>query len=64
MTGLAYGLGVLFPVQGAWVVVKLAMASVVALLAYWGLGEWKREEAALAWSLLRMRINPAPDSAD
>jgi hypothetical protein len=60
VTALAYGLGSLFPVPGAWVVVKLAVASALVLLAFCVLGEWNREEVALAGSLLRMRISNRP----
>lgn len=58
VAGLAYGLGMLWPVTGAWVVMKLVVAGILVLVAYWGLGEWSTEEMALGRSLLKMRIVP------
>lgn len=59
VAGFAYGLGMLWPVTGAWVLMKLVVAGVLVLIAYWGLGEWSAEEMALGRSLLKMRIIPA-----
>ena len=59
VAGLAYGLVMLWPATGAWVLMKLVVGGIFALFAYWILGEWSVEEMALGQSLLKMRIIPA-----
>jgi len=53
--GLAYSLAALWPAPGLWVVFKLSILGVGAVLALLLLGELDRHERAAAWQLLRRR---------
>jgi len=60
VSGLAYTLGVLWPVAGFLVLLKLLVISSVVLLAFLVLGELTKSERALVASILPWRTVPAP----
>ncbi len=59
VSGLAYTLGVLWPVAGFLVLLKLLVISSVVLVAFLMLGELTKSELAVVASILPWRTAPA-----
>lgn len=56
--GLAFGYAIFWPALGLWVLVKLAIGSLLLVFFYWVIGEFSAEEIAVGHNLLHMPLIP------